>query len=167
MRARLPSWIAVGLLVGLGALTWVGEAGAQAKAGARAARPAKARPAQRKKAPDKPAQPEVAPAAPAREPLPAPGEPARSSGEGESDVKGAGSDAKVKAEAVPAPVSEKGSAEGVKTYRFGAIEVEGRLRSPQVIYFLRRVRAEFDAAALGHRSFLRELSDTRNDPAFR
>jgi len=61
----------------------------------------------------------------------------------------------------------KESKEGVKTYKFGTIEVEGRLKSPQIIYFLRRVRAEFDAGALGHRSFMRELSDTRNKPALR
>jgi hypothetical protein len=55
---------------------------------------------------------------------------------------------------------------GEKTYTFGAQEVEGRLKSPQILYFLRRVRAEFDPAPLGHRSFLLELSDTRRHPAF-
>ena len=55
----------------------------------------------------------------------------------------------------------------MKTYKFGTIEVEGRLKSPQIIYFLRRVRAEFDAGLLGHRSFMRELSDTRNNPSLR
>lgn len=54
---------------------------------------------------------------------------------------------------------------GVKTYKFGPVEVEGRLKSPQVVYFMRRVRAEFAAGALGHRSFMRELSDTRRSPA--
>jgi hypothetical protein len=43
--------------------------------------------------------------------------------------------------------------------------VEGRLKSPQILYFLRRVRAEFDPAPLGHRSFLLELSDTRRHRA--
>ncbi len=57
--------------------------------------------------------------------------------------------------------------EGVKTYKFETVEVEGRLKSPQVIYFLRRVRAEFEAGALGHRSFLGELSDSRRSAAFR
>ena len=47
------------------------------------------------------------------------------------------------------------------------VEVEGRLKSPQVIYFLRRVRAEFEAGALGHRSFMGELSDSRRSAAFR
>ena len=56
---------------------------------------------------------------------------------------------------------------GEKTYTFGAQEVEGRLKSPQILYFLRRVRAEFDPAPLGHRSFLLELSDTRRHPALK
>jgi hypothetical protein len=64
-------------------------------------------------------------------------------------------------------VKEQEGPEGVKTYEFSAIEVEGRLRSPQILYFLRRVRAEFDAGGLGHRSFLGELKDTRNNAAFR
>jgi hypothetical protein len=55
---------------------------------------------------------------------------------------------------------------GAKVFRFGEVEVEGRLKSPQIVYFLRRVRAEFAAGDLGHRSFSRELSDTRNDPQF-
>jgi pyruvate/2-oxoglutarate dehydrogenase complex dihydrolipoamide acyltransferase (E2) component len=55
--------------------------------------------------------------------------------------------------------------EGVKTYQFGTIEVEGRLKAPQIIYFLRRVRAEFEAGLLGHRSFMLELSDTRRHPS--
>jgi hypothetical protein len=54
---------------------------------------------------------------------------------------------------------------GEKTYTFGAQEVEGRLKSPQILYFLRRVRAQFDPAPLGHRSFFLELSDTRRHPA--
>jgi len=57
--------------------------------------------------------------------------------------------------------------EGVKTYKFGAVEVESRLRSPELIYFLRRVRAEFDAGDLGHRSFMLELADTEHSAAFR
>jgi hypothetical protein len=54
---------------------------------------------------------------------------------------------------------------GERTYTFGAQEVEGRLKSPQILYFLRRVRAEFDPAPLGHRSFLLELYDTRRHRA--
>ena len=71
------------------------------------------------------------------------------------------------ASAAGAVKETKETKEGVKTYKFGTIEVEGRLKSPQIIYFLRRVRAEFDAGLLGHRSFMRELSDTRNNPSLR
>ncbi len=55
---------------------------------------------------------------------------------------------------------------GSKVFRFGEVEIEGRLRSPQLVYFLRRVRAEFAAEDLGHRTFMRELSETRKDPNF-
>ncbi len=57
--------------------------------------------------------------------------------------------------------------EGVKSYTFGAQELEGRLKSPQILYFLRRVRAQFDPSGLGHRSFMRELADTRRHRAVR
>lgn len=80
-------------------------------------------------------------------------------------VKAAGTNATKAGTATPVAVKE--NKEGMKTYKFGTIEVESRLKSPQIIYFLRRVRAEFDAGLLGHRSFMRELSDTRSNPSFR
>jgi hypothetical protein len=83
----------------------------------------------------------------------------------EEGVKAAGTASPKSQETSKVKVSE--DKEGVKTYKFEAIEVEGRLKSPQVIYFLRRVRAEFEAGALGHRSFLGELSDSRRSAAFR
>jgi hypothetical protein len=55
---------------------------------------------------------------------------------------------------------------GAKVFRFGEVEVEGRLKSPQIVYFLRRVRAEFAAGDLGHRSFMRELDESKNEPSF-
>jgi hypothetical protein len=55
---------------------------------------------------------------------------------------------------------------GTRVFRFGEMEIEGRLRTPQLVYFLRRVRAEFAAGDLGHRTFMRELSETRKDPNF-
>jgi hypothetical protein len=68
----------------------------------------------------------------------------------------------------PQVVEEKQAGDaGVKTYKFGPVDVEGRLKSPQIVYFLRRVRAEFAAGQLGHRSFLGELRDTRRNPALK
>ncbi len=55
---------------------------------------------------------------------------------------------------------------GAKQFRFTETDIEGRLKAPQLVYFLRRVRAEFAAGDLGHRSFMRELSETRHDPNF-
>lgn len=55
---------------------------------------------------------------------------------------------------------------GARVFRFGEMEIEGRLRNPQLVYFLRRVRAEFAAGDLGHRSFMQELSETKKEPAF-
>jgi hypothetical protein len=75
--------------------------------------------------------------------------------------------AEAAAPAPSAPSEPKPEAGGVKTFTFKAQEIEGRLKAPQILYFLRRVRAEFDAQALGHRSFLLELSDTRRQQALR
>lgn len=127
----------------------------------------------------KPKKPKQAAAAPARRVA----EEATSAGDNDahSAVKASPSEgAAVKAAGTAPNKNEAGAAtpsaavqetkenkEGVKTYKFGTIEVEGRLKSPQIIYFLRRVRAEFDAGLLGHRSFLLELSDTRNDASLR
>jgi hypothetical protein len=89
----------------------------------------------------------------------------------EGDVKAAGTSAtkepKKGDQAKVTAVEESGKEKGVKTYKFSAVEVEGRLKSPQIVYFLRRVRAEFEAGLLGHRSFMPELSDSRRSPALK
>ncbi|MCA9582138.1 MAG: hypothetical protein KC416_10125 [Myxococcales bacterium] len=45
----------------------------------------------------------------------------------------------------------------VRVYKFSGLDVTGRLKSPQMLYFLNRLRAEFDRPKLPHRSFLPEL----------
>jgi hypothetical protein len=55
---------------------------------------------------------------------------------------------------------------GVHVFKFTELDIEGRLKTPQLVYFLRRVRAEFAAEELGHRSFLREMSETRKESSF-
>jgi hypothetical protein len=112
------------------------------------------------------AQPKRRPPAPARPPKP----PAK--------VVDAGAAVPVKegdASGAPTPAAAGGKAEnvevrtvdgGAKVMKFGELEIETRLKSPQLVYFLRRVRAEFAAGDLGHRTFMKELSDTRTSPAF-
>jgi hypothetical protein len=89
----------------------------------------------------------------------------------EGDVKAAGTSAtkepKKGDQAKVTAVEESAKDKAVKTYKFSAVEVEGRLKSPQIVYFLRRVRAEFEAGMLGHRSFMPELSDSRRSPALK
>jgi hypothetical protein len=85
--------------------------------------------------------------------------------------------------AQPAPVSASGGAVapfpndagvveaktldgGTHVFRFSELDIEGRLKSPQLVYFLRRVRAEFAAGDLGHRTFMREMSETRKESSF-
>jgi hypothetical protein len=55
---------------------------------------------------------------------------------------------------------------GTHVFKFSELDIEGRLKSPQLVYFLRRVRAEFSAGDLGHRTFMREMSETRKEPSF-
>jgi hypothetical protein len=55
---------------------------------------------------------------------------------------------------------------GTQVFKFTELDIEGRLKSPQLVYFLRRVRAEFGAEDLGHRSFMREMSETRKESSF-
>jgi hypothetical protein len=106
--------------------------------------------------------PAAAPSQPtARGSTPAVASTPRASADGTAQAQRAGAPEAAKS---GAPAAEPGKA-GVKTYHFEAEEVEGRLRSPQILYFLRRVRAQFDPEPLGHRSFLLELSDTRRAPA--
>jgi hypothetical protein len=55
---------------------------------------------------------------------------------------------------------------GTQVFKFSELDIEGRLKSPQLVYFLRRVRAEFAAGDLGHRTFMREMSETRKESSF-
>jgi hypothetical protein len=80
---------------------------------------------------------------------------------------GAKPDASSPAPGTPEVKKETTEATGEKSYQFGAVEVEGRLKAPQILYFLRRVRAELKSGQLGHRSFMPELYDTRRSEALR
>lgn len=121
--------------------------------------------AQAQSAPAK--KPVVRPAAPARKPAAKADDP---------DAGAAPMATREATEPPPAPrdggkpgssvVDQKTLDGGQRVFRFGEVEVEGRLKSPQIVYFLRRVRAEFSAADLGHRSFMRELGETKNEPGF-
>lgn len=58
----------------------------------------------------------------------------------------------------PAETAEREEGDGkVKVFKFSGLDISGRLKSPQLLYFLNRLRAEFDRPRLPHRSFVPEL----------
>lgn len=72
--------------------------------------------------------------------------------------------AETAAQGVDSEVVKEGDT-SVKVMRFSGLDVEGRLKSPQLLYFVNRVRAEFDRPKLPHRSFMPELErSTKRDP---
>lgn len=76
----------------------------------------------------------------------------------------------VEEEAVDQDVDSDVRQEGgqkVKVFRFSGLDLAGRLKSPQLLYFLNRMRAEFDRPRLPHRSFIPELQDSAQGKALR
>jgi len=76
-------------------------------------------------------------------------------------------------EATPAPPIDDGSEirkEGdteVKVIEFGGLDIEGQLKTPQLLYFLNRLRAEFGRPRLPHRSFMPELERSAGERPLR
>ena len=114
---------------------------------------AEAKPAKRHAAAHKPAP------AHTQERTVAPAPPPASDSAGDSGGEAAADDAK--------PAGEPGKAGGknlkTKTYTFGAMDVEGKLKTPQLLYFLNRVKLELDMSAPDKRSFMKELAQSADD----
>lgn len=115
--------------------------------------PAQAKPAKRHAAAHKPApahtqERTVAPAPP----------PADSEGSSEGGGESGGDEAKPAADAKAGGKTIK-----TKTYTFGAMDVEGKLKTPQLLYFLNRVKLELDMSAPDKRSFMKELNQSADD----
>jgi hypothetical protein len=62
-------------------------------------------------------------------------------------------------------VRKEGNTE-IKTVEFTGLDIEGQLKTPQMLYFLNRLRAEFDRPRLPHRSFMPELSRSTKEKDF-
>ncbi len=63
-------------------------------------------------------------------------------------------------------VRKEGDTE-VKTLEFSGLDIDGELKTPQLLYFLTRLRAEFGRPRLPHRSFMPELSRSTAEKALR
>jgi hypothetical protein len=61
------------------------------------------------------------------------------------------------------PPRRRGNESEDKTYTFGAMDVEGKLKTPQLLYFLNRVKLELDMSAPDKRSFMKELQQSADD----
>jgi hypothetical protein len=80
-----------------------------------------------------------------------------------SDDSGGGDDSSASGEAAaPATAPPAGKVKS-KTYTFGAMDVEGKLKTPQLLYFLNRVKMELDMSAPDKRSFMKELQQSADD----
>ena len=44
-----------------------------------------------------------------------------------------------------------------QTYNFGGLDIDGKLKTPQLLYFLNRMKSEFDTTTPDKRSFVPEL----------
>jgi hypothetical protein len=51
----------------------------------------------------------------------------------------------------------------IKAMEFTGLDIEGQLKTPQMLFFLNRLRAEFDRPRLPHRSFMPELARSREN----
>jgi hypothetical protein len=121
-----------------------GKAGAAAKSGKKAKRSGKTKTAPAKA--EKPAE-----AAPAPE-----ASPGRAPHVEDAAALAADADERVRKE---------GGSE-IKTVEFGGLDIEGQLKTPQMLYFLNRLRAEFARPELPHRSFMPELQRGTKESAF-
>ena len=93
-------------------------------------------------------------------PAPAPAAPAESASTGETAT--AALDETPAGEAGASGVAP-GTKIKTKTYTFGAMDVEGKLKTPQLLYFLNRVKLELDMSAPDKRSFMKELAQSADD----
>ncbi len=50
-----------------------------------------------------------------------------------------------------------------KTYNFTGLDIDGKLKTPQLLYFLNRMKSEFDTTAPDRRSFLPELKRSTDE----
>jgi len=50
-----------------------------------------------------------------------------------------------------------------KTYSFTGLDIDGKLKTPQLLYFLNRMKSEFDTTAPNNRSFIRELEQSPSE----
>jgi hypothetical protein len=94
--------------------------------------------------------------------------PATRSTPAETTAPAAEAAAPVPAEPQPEKTEKSERAAGQKTpkakvYTFNGLDVEGKLKTPQLLFFLNRVKLELDTTGREKRSFLKELENSSDD----
>ena len=77
------------------------------------------------------------------------GAPAKGDAKGADKSAGKGADKKPDAKG-----ADKGGGSGVKNFDFTGLDLNGRMRTPQLLYFLERANEELERASLEKRSFI-------------
>lgn len=72
-------------------------------------------------------------------------------------------EAKAQAGQSDKPSSGAAAAKKEKTYTFGGLDIDGKLKTPQLLYFLNRMKSEFDTTTPDKRSFLPELKRSTDE----
>ena len=67
------------------------------------------------------------------------------------------------AQSNPAPAAGAPRASKPRVYTFGGLDVEGKLKAPQLLYFRSRMRQELETSSDERRSFLKELEKTADE----
>ncbi len=62
-----------------------------------------------------------------------------------------------------APAGRPSKPGAEKTYTFGGLDIDGKLKTPQLLYFLNRMKSEFDTTTPDKRSFIPELKRSTDE----
>jgi hypothetical protein len=64
---------------------------------------------------------------------------------------------------VPPSQTDPRTGEKSKSYTFTGLDIDGKLKTPQLLYFLNRMKSEFDTTTPEKRSFIPELKRSTDE----
>ncbi len=67
------------------------------------------------------------------------------------------------ASGIPPSQTDPRTGEKSKSYTFTGLDIDGKLKTPQLLYFLNRMKSEFDTTTPDKRSFIPELKRSTDE----
>jgi hypothetical protein len=64
---------------------------------------------------------------------------------------------------IPPSTTDPKTGEKSKSYTFTGLDIDGKLKTPQLLYFLNRMKSEFDTTTPEKRSFIPELKRSTDE----